>query len=98
MGTGSNRIVDDFKEQTMKHEPIDSHAERKRISALIEQCEKEKTMRLIDAEWLKQNFNTVFWSEIGKIIDSAPTIRTKQIKYFDEDEQVWKIGEVIVDE
>lgn len=28
----------------------------------------------------------------------APTIKTKQIKYYDEDEQVWKIGEVIVDE
>jgi len=29
---------------------------------------------------------------------SAPTITTKQVKYYDEDEQVWKIGEVIVDE
>lgn len=28
----------------------------------------------------------------------APTIKTKQIKYFDEDEKVWKIGEVIIDE
>ena len=27
-----------------------------------------------------------------------PTITTKQIKYFDEDEKVWKTGEVIVDE
>ena len=26
-----------------------------------------------------------------------PIIKTKQIKYFDEDEQVWKTGEVIVD-
>ena len=26
------------------------------------------------------------------------SITTKQIKYFDEDENVWKIGEVIVDE
>ena len=24
------------------------------------------------------------------------TIKTKQVKYFDEDEKVWKIGEVIV--
>lgn len=30
-------------------------------------------------------------------INEAPTIKTKQIKYYDEDEQVWKIGEVIVD-
>ena len=26
------------------------------------------------------------------------SIKTKQIKYFDEDEKVWKIGEVIIDE
>jgi len=30
--------------------------------------------RYIDAEWLKQNFNTVFWSQIAKTIDSAPSI------------------------
>ena len=27
----------------------------------------------------------------------ADAIATKQIKYYDEDEKVWKIGEVIVD-
>lgn len=26
-----------------------------------------------------------------------PTIKTKEIKYFDEDEKIWKIGRVIVD-
>ena len=31
-------------------------------------------------------------------IEDAPTIKTKQIKYYDEDEKVWKTGEVIVDE
>lgn len=31
-------------------------------------------------------------------LDSAPTIKTKEIKYFDEDDSVWKIGSVIVDE
>ena len=31
------------------------------------------------------------------IID-APTIKTKEIKYFDEDEKVWEIGRVIIDE
>lgn len=30
--------------------------------------------------------------------NSAPTIKTKQIKYFDEGAKVWKIGSVIVDE
>ncbi len=33
-----------------------------------------------------------------QLLEGAPTIHTKQIKYYDEDEQVWKIGEVIVDE
>ena len=28
----------------------------------------------------------------------APTISTKEIKYYDEDDSVWKIGRVIVDE
>jgi hypothetical protein len=32
------------------------------------------------------------------MLDNAPTIKTKEIKYFDEDEKVWKIGSVIVDE
>ena len=36
--------------------------------------------------------------DILDFIDSAPTIRTKLIKYYDEDEQVWKVGSVIVDE
>ena len=36
--------------------------------------------------------------DICEAIAEAPTIKTKQIKYFDEDESVWKIGEVIVDE
>lgn len=31
------------------------------------------------------------------IIDQAPTIKTKQIKYYDEDENVWKTGSVIVE-
>ena len=31
-------------------------------------------------------------------LEDAPTIKTKQIKYFDEDEKVWKTGSVIVDE
>ena len=30
--------------------------------------------KYIDAEWLKQNLNLSFWSEINKIIDNAPNI------------------------
>ena len=31
-------------------------------------------------------------------IEEAPTIKTKEVKYYDEDERVWTIGRVIVDE
>ena len=31
-------------------------------------------------------------------INDVPTITTKEVKYFDEDEKVWKIGSVIIDE
>lgn len=30
-------------------------------------------------------------------INDVPTITTKEVKYFDEDENVWKIGSVIVE-
>ena len=30
--------------------------------------------------------------------DQISPIKTKQVKYYDDDEQVWKIGEVIIDE
>lgn len=33
-----------------------------------------------------------------KYINQAALIATKQVKYYDEDESVWKIGSVIVDE
>lgn len=29
---------------------------------------------------------------------TAEEVQTKQVKYFDEDAKVWKVGEVIVDE
>jgi len=35
---------------------------------------------------------------LQQVIHFAPTITTKQVKYYDEDEKVWKIGSVIVDE
>lgn len=70
-------------------------------------------MRLIDADELKVDiklsYNTfpsapefgTMSNEYGvstKQIKNAPTIETKQIKYFDEEEKVWKIGSVIVDD
>ena len=66
-------------------------------------------MRIIDADRLKDNI--IYTCDLGgwigdtilqikklaiKYIDITPTIETKQVKYFDEDEKVWKIGEVIV--
>ena len=70
-------------------------------------------MRIIDADKLKrkvQRIATEAWkmkltasieTTLNQFIDyleEAPTIKTKHIKYFDEDEKVWKTGEVIVDE
>ena len=62
-------------------------------------------MRIIDAD-------SIDWSiveyEHGKrsepivdceiLIENQPTITTKEIKYYDDDEHVWKIGRVIVDD
>ena len=36
-------------------------------------------------------------SELERKLWDAPIIETKEIKYYDEDEHVWKIGRVIVD-
>ena len=36
--------------------------------------------------------------EVVMAIEEAPTIESKEVKYYDEDEKVWKIGRVIVDE
>lgn len=64
-------------------------------------------MRLIDAAQLNIDFYDEYETEddayaYGYVskhqIDTAPTIETKQVKYYDEDENVWKVGEVIVDE
>ena len=62
--------------------------------------------RYIDTKWLEDNakeyslgyYEEDEWAIPLNVLDSAPTIKTKQIKYFDEDEKVWKIGSVIVDE
>lgn len=64
-------------------------------------------MRLIDADALlkqidKDSEGSPGWYgdtwQFIKTIESAPAIKTKQIKYYDEDENVWKVGEVIVNE
>lgn len=66
----------------------------------------KKDVRIIDANalkdkgWKVENEGCFYALEdVVSVtdIDDAPTIPTKQIKYFDEDERVWKIGSVIVE-
>lgn len=61
------------------------------------------TMRLIDADADIKKMCGCFIDIIEEniavqIVKASPSIETKQIKYFDEEEKVWKIGSVIVDE
>ena len=58
--------------------------------------------RLIDANALNvydvsPAYGFVVMGVTEEDIDLAPTIQTKEVKYFDEDENVWKIGSVIVE-
>ena len=54
-------------------------------------------MRPIDADKLRRELIQGH-DLIGATYDDlAPTIKTKEVKYFDEDEKVWKIGSVIID-
>ena len=58
-------------------------------------------MRIIDADKVEVRYRGGFHDDFVVEYDSfmnAPTIKTKQIKYYDEDENVWKVGSVIVDE
>jgi hypothetical protein len=67
-------------------------------------------MRLIDADklirkYIDTDIEKFSNSDVKIVLENlkqnilkAPTIKTKQIKYYDEDENVWKIGSVIVDE
>lgn len=62
-------------------------------------------MRPIDADILFDAMEETEWynnadrDEIAeRLIMDAPSIKTKQVKYFDDDEGIWKIGSVIVDE
>lgn len=59
-------------------------------------------MRLIDVDAItedeRQVHGFVHDFDLQELLDAQPTITTKQVKYYDEDEKVWKIGSVIVDE
>ena len=47
----------------------------------------------VEVEYLGRPRMMVSAAKIGMM----PGVRTKQVKYYDEDENVWKVGEVIVD-
>ena len=53
--------------------------------------------RYIDADELRKELIHGHDLVGAKYVDLAPTIITKEIKYFDDDEKIWKIGRVIVD-
>lgn len=54
-------------------------------------------MRPIDADALIKSIPSE--EMIAKMaVAHAPTIKTKQVRYYDDKESVWKIGSVIVDE
>lgn len=66
---------------------------------------EEKEVKLIDMEKVLSELclshNDIIYidkNETAERIRKIPTIAIKQIKYYDEDEKVWKIGSVIVDE
>ena len=60
-------------------------------------------MRLIDADklieaWERDGNRQFYADHFIFTIDQSPTIKTKQVIYYDEDGNVWKVGSVIVDE
>lgn len=59
-------------------------------------------MRLIDVDAITEDEKEIYGFlhdfDLQELLDAQPTISTKEIKYYDEDDSVWKIGRVIVDE
>ena len=61
--------------------------------------------RLIDANALidrldfcvKKGMGSTIAFTFKHMVEEVPTIQTKEVKYYDEDESVWKIGSVIVE-
>ena len=50
----------------------------------------------IDIDWLEREYYGLGYRKGRE--DALSELKTKTVKYFDDDEQVWKVGEVIVDE
>lgn len=60
---------------------------------LIKSIESDRNCSDMPSQWIDGVNYAIDLIELYE-----PTIKTKQIKYYDEDEGVWKIGSVIVDE
>ena len=60
---------------------------------LIKSIESDRNCSDMPSQWIDGVNYAIDLIELYE-----PTIRTKQVKYFDDDEGVWKIGSVIVDE
>jgi hypothetical protein len=50
----------------------------------------------IDIDWVEQHVYNQGYRKGRE--DALKELKTKTIKYYDDDEKVWTIGEVIVDE
>lgn len=50
----------------------------------------------IDPEWVEREYYGLGYRKGRE--DALSELKTKTVKYYDEDENVWKVGEVIVDE
>ena len=63
---------------------------------MSEYIEKQKILDFCNSV-VNKEFVGAF-NAFAAYVNTLPTIKTKPIKYFDEDEKVWKTGSVIVDE
>lgn len=46
---------------------------------------------------VKEGMGSTIAFTFKHIVDDAPAVQTKEVRYYDEDENVWKIGSVIVE-
>ena len=58
--------------------------------ALIKSIESDRNCSDMPSQWIDGVNYAIDLIELYE-----PTIRTKQVKYYDDDEKVWKIGDVI---
>lgn len=88
MGSNTIAVLQD-KEAVMRLIDAD-----KTIMALRLEYPMMPMFKELREEW---DLKTEGYRKAEKVVLETPTIKTKQIKYFDEDEKAWKIGAVIID-